>query len=98
MLRTIQRARFWQFGGIAFAAGLGAGLLAGPSLVAFALLLVFTVLSAVAMVLLTWIRASTTAEDNQALYENLWVLSFVASAAVVAFAGYCLGVLITGGF
>ena len=98
MFSTIKRAHFWQFGGLAFAAGLGAGLLAGASLFAVAVLLVLTILSAVAMVLVTAIKATSMGEDGQALYENLWVFSFVASAAVAAFAGYCLGVLLTRGF
>jgi hypothetical protein len=76
------------------------GVLAGRSLIAVALLLVVGILFAVMVVLVTAIRAaSLTSEDaGRALYGNLWVFSFVASAGIAAFTGYCLGVLLTGGF
>jgi hypothetical protein len=99
MLRTISRSRFWQFGSVAFVAGLGAGLLAGRSLFVVALLLVVTILTALAIVLVAALRAASLSggEANQPLYEHLHIFSFTALTAIAAFAGYCLGVLFVGG-
>jgi hypothetical protein len=97
MLRTIERSRFWQFGGVSFILGVGVGVAAGRSLFALVLLLTVIVLTGVVLVLVAAIRFANFAgeEAERTLFANLYRFSFVASAAIATFAGYCLGVLLS---
>jgi hypothetical protein len=94
-----RRARLWQIGGAAFAAGSFVGLLAGPPFFSFALTITILIVSGGGMAFAVAIRAAgmTSDETSERVYRKCVRFLLVAAATVAAFAGYCLsGLLLRG--